>query len=251
MHVTNRKFFAINFKLRQNWLLDKQGFPYNLRDEYPRFFTKKTRISLSNRDTTDFSPKLMDSFFCKFEELKILRSNIYIHFNCKAKEIWLNREFWGGDYIKANIGNAALLWFISVSNLKFILPEFIADNLQRKPAREVVYDLRYANLKKSEIVKLFSVPRANVYRWIEEFEKSEEIRRKNECVYRTLHSLYCENGKNNYKWQKFINRKETLEFRSIKYSYNELVNIDNLNGKMKNHIRRTKRQLAAEKMQEA
>lgn len=245
--------FVIDFKLRQNRLLDEHGHPYNLKKQYPVLFTPKTIIILSSRVYPTFSPALMEKFFNKLDELRIRRNSIEISF--KNNEVWINREYWGGEsnYIEANIADAAFFWFLSVSPLKIMFPEFVIDTLQRKSARETVYDLRYANLKKSEIINTFKesksikIHRANIYRWIDEFEKSEVARRRNECIYRTLHSLYCVNNGNNYKWRKFINDKGFLEFKGFNFTRKELLNIDNLCGKMKKHIRRTKKQIAEDK----
>ena len=247
-----------DFKMRiakKNPLLDENKHPISLTERFKGsilnyscyILTKASlhNILISKELSNDLKKEItskrkeLGSYFSKLE--------IYATFTSDPFIITLNRTYWGGNIIKCEIENAVFFWLISISPMKEFLPRIITELSKSYTPRKIVYWLRYADVQTSEIAKSLPTSNKNIYRWIDGFRISELRRLKNEsiCLYLKHHSktmdfYYFKNGE---KSLPLIYKNKILKT----YTFKELTDIDNLNGKFKRHIRRRKAEIEADR----
>ena len=237
---------------KKNPLLDENKFP----------------ISFYKRFNIPIKAIFINAHLCELSLSKALPQDLKNEITLKRKElsryfmdlthyatltldpfvITLNQMYWGRDYINCEIENAVFFWLISISPLKEFLPRIIKELSKTYSSRKIVYWLRYADVQTSEITKLLPTSNKNIYRWVVEFRNSELHRLRNEyiciylkCIHKTMDFYEFKNGR---KSLSVYNRNgEILKT----FTFQELIDIDNLNGEFKRHIRRTKAEIEAER----
>ena len=99
--------------------------------------------------------------------------------------ILLLKDYWGMGKIgnKEYLAITAFLAFLSRIEPDLFLK--IIPEMQQKglPNRIIVYLLRCSKITAPKLIKLLGESRANVYRWKNDFEVSESIRRERERKY--------------------------------------------------------------------
>lgn len=228
---------------RKNILLNEKIEPVSLYERYPAYnFSKSLNVTKSKFDFSiihDLSKDLLREIFLhkKFFSSELKRLSQFVSFD--QNSIYINRLYWGSELIECQIEIAALFWLFSVTSLKKFLPRIISELKEKYPPRKIIYWLRYADILKYEIAKLFPVSNKNIYRWFDDFRKSELIRLKNESIWRYIKEVTYDTN----KYYKFVRG----EVKIGNYNCNDLANIPHLNGEFKRHVRRTKAEIEADR----
>ena len=152
-------------------------------------FATRERISIAVDFDKYFITDVVKELNSRYSK-KFLKGNkdtsVGIEYDYRMKyNILLLKDYWGMGKIgnKEYLAITAFLAFLSRIEPDLFLK--IIPEMQQKglPNRIIVYLLRCSKITAPKLIKLLGESRANVYRWKNDFEVSESIRRKRERKY--------------------------------------------------------------------
>lgn len=152
-------------------------------------FYHRERISIAVDFNKYFITDVVKELNSRYSK-KFLKGNkdtsVGIEYDYRRKyHILLLKDYWGMGRIgnKEYLAITAFLTFLSKNAPNLFLK--IIPEMQQKGIKNriIVYLLRCSNITCSELIKLLGESKANIYRWKNDFEASEAIRRKRERKY--------------------------------------------------------------------
>ena len=176
-------------------IVKKTVMGFAFRKLFEEVFSKRKKKSFSTRErisiAVDFDKyfitdvvKELNSRYSK----KFLKGNkdtsVGIEYDYRMEyNILLLKDYWGMGKIGNKEYLTAFLAFLSRIEPDLFLK--IIPEMQQKglPNRIIVYLLRCSKITAPKLIKLLGESRANVYRWKNDFEVSESIRRERERKY--------------------------------------------------------------------
>lgn len=177
-------------------IVEKTVMEFTSRKLFEKVFSKRKKKSFATRERISIAVDF-DKYFITdvVKELNSRHTKKYLEGNTNESvgfqkgmlnnRILLLKDYWGMGKIgnKEYLAITAFLAFLSRIEPDLFLK--IIPEMQQKglPNRIIVYLLRCSKITAPKLIKLLGESRANVYRWKNDFEVSESIRRERERKY--------------------------------------------------------------------